>query len=488
MSSRSDVIIVGNGALALFTANAITTTTGASVTLIGPPGREGGASAAAGAMLGCFGEVTKDTFGTEAGKAKFEIGLLAHGLWPDTLNQLAETAEAAGESLHRVDSTHVVLNGCGGPLDSLNYDALAAALDAYGCTWREVRADEIPGYRPTPDGRALRALHIDGEGAVDGGQVIRLMSERLRLAGVRTCPVPVERLIVRAGRATGVLLRNGEILEADQVVVAAGARTVELLRTALDPAEVQPMLSGVGVAVVTQRPRGAGFETVVRTPNRGGACGLHLVPLGGGREYIGATNLLSHRPETQGSIGTASAILGQVTRQLDEAASAHTILEWRIGNRPVSFDGFPLIGWTSVAGLYVLSGTYRDGFHAAPALADHVAAELAGKAGLFPPVFAAGRAPIESWTVEESVEEYALHMTSLWFELGGRAPSQISTESLTENYRREARSIYRKTGIRIGLGPDVLAYIASVRDGAVLTGLLRYLRDKALSEPVIARR
>lgn len=486
MPDRPDVIVVGNGALGLFTARALAAT--ARVTLVGPAQRPGGASAAAGAMLGCFGEVTKDTFATEAGRAKFELGLLADEHWPAVLDELAETAADTGQRFHHVPSTHVVLNGCGGPLDSLNYDAVIDALGKYRRPWSEVGADRIPGYHPRPDGRALRALHMSGEGAVDGNQVIGLVEERLRRSGVRIHDESVEGVVVRAGAVAGVRLRGGEVLEAEQVVVAAGSRTVELLRTALDPGEVQPMLSGVGVALVTQRTHGPAFETVVRTPNRGGACGLHLVPLGEGREYIGATNLLSPRPQTLGTIGTASAILDQVARQLDETASAHTIVQWRVGNRPVSLDGFPLVGWTSVPGLYVLSGTYRDGFHAAPALAAHAAAELAGSPGLFGPVFAPGRTLIRSWGVEESVEEYALHMTSLWFELGGRVPSQISSGALTDNYREEARSLYRRTGIEVGLGPDVLACLTGARDPGALTVLLRYLRAAGLAEQPVAAR
>ena len=55
----------------------------------------------------------------------------------------------------------------------------------------------------------------------------------------------------------------------------------------------------------------------------------------------------------------------------------------RTGNRPVSADGFPLIGQTSWHGLFILSGTYRDGFHqslvlAMPELPDSVIGEHNG--------------------------------------------------------------------------------------------------------------
>ena len=47
-------------------------------------------------------------------------------------------------------------------------------------------------------------------------------------------------------------------------------------------------------------------------------------------------------------------------------------IEVRAGNRPVSLDSYPVIGWTTCPNLYCLSGTYRDGFFASPAIARHV--------------------------------------------------------------------------------------------------------------------
>ncbi|MFB6394242.1 NAD(P)/FAD-dependent oxidoreductase [Polymorphospora lycopeni] len=473
-----DVVVVGNGALGLFLARALVGAGVTKVAVAGPPARPGAASTAAGAMLGSFGEVTKDTFGTAAGRAKFDLGLAAHELWPDVLAELAVLAEEAGERLHRVADTHVVLNGCGGPLDTVNYAAIVTALGTYVPRWREVDGADIPGYQPRPDGRALRCLLIPGEGAIDGNQVIRLMDRHLAASGVRYHPRAVRRLLVRHGRVAGVQFDDDETLTAGVVVVAAGARTAELLRTALGPTEVQPMLAGTGTAVVLDRTAGRPFETVVRTPNRGGACGLHLIPLGGDREYVGASNLLASAPRLKGTVGTTAAILQQVARQLDEGASGHEIAEWRVGNRPVALDGFPLVGWTSVPGLYALSGTYRDGLHAAPALAGHVTAEITGGKVTLDLPFAPGREPVSTLTVEESIDEYALHMTSLWFELGGHAPSQLPTAALTGWYRDEARQVYRRTGITLGLNPDVLCHLVTPGGRSALPGLLRYLRDK----------
>ena len=83
---NADVIIIGNRALGLFLALEIKTrNSGKRVSVIGPNARETGASQAAGAMLGCFGEVTADALRTVEGTKRFEVDVEAHKLWDQTL-------------------------------------------------------------------------------------------------------------------------------------------------------------------------------------------------------------------------------------------------------------------------------------------------------------------------------------------------------------------------------------------------------------------
>ena len=48
------------------------------------------------------------------------------------------------------------------------------------------------------------------------------------------------------------------------------------------------------------------------------------------------------------------------------------------GNRPMSADGAPVAGATSLEGLFVLTGTQRDGLHLSPLLAEAIAATMFG--------------------------------------------------------------------------------------------------------------
>ncbi|CAM5237376.1 Formimidoyl fortimicin A synthetase OS=Lysinibacillus sphaericus OX=1421 GN=LS41612_11915 PE=4 SV=1 [Lysinibacillus sphaericus] len=50
----------------------------------------------------------------------------------------------------------------------------------------------------------------------------------------------------------------------------------------------------------------------------------------------------------------------------------------QVGNRPIPADGFPLIGQIKYDGLWLATGTYRDGLHQSPLIAEHLANEISG--------------------------------------------------------------------------------------------------------------
>lgn len=476
--SQADVIIVGNGALGLFLANELTDRQIGSIVVIGPNVSEGGASRAAGAMLGCFGEVTTETLRTRQSRTRFELGYAAHDLWPDVLQRLQE-ASPAGTRLQAATDTYVVLNTVGGEMDSLNFAAIMTALDAYEQPWEEVDPHVIAGYRPRADCRALRAIHLPAEGAVDARGVLGALEVRIRQAGVHIVDQTVRGLLNSNGTVTGVELDDGHLIEAGIVVVAAGARSEALVRATFNDIEMVPTFPGLGFAMIARRAGAERFVNVVRTPNRGFSCGLHVLPTGDGREYVGATNRLVDDVSNFAWLGDLLFLSKCLMDQLNEAAGGYQVERWLTGNRPVTLDGFPMIGWLPPTGLYIMTGTFRDGFHCAPLLATHVAAELQGRPGIIDPMFAPTRKPVMTRTVEESIDDFLLHAFASWFEAGARGAVQITSKRLASVWREQAEQVYDKLGTEYALGPDVLWYAALSSVGSDRIG--RYLRGKAMA-------
>jgi glycine/D-amino acid oxidase-like deaminating enzyme len=471
---RADTVIVGNGALGMFLADELIERQAGSVVVIGPSSREAGASQAAGAMLGCFGEVTTESLRTDAARTRFELGVAAHDRWPRVLHRLQETSPT-GRPLQVATESHVILNSVGASLDDANFVAMIAALNEYQKPWAEIDPNEIPGYRPRLESRALRAVHLPTEGAVDGRGVLAALDARLRAAGVTVVDQTVRRVACSNGAATGVELDDGRVIEAGNVVVAAGARSEALVRTAFDDElDMVPTIPGLGFAMIARRTGGDPFTSVVRTPNRGFACGLHVVPAGDGREYYGATNRLVDHVTSVTWMADVRFLAQYSMQQLDERVASHEVERWLAGNRPVTLDGFPLVGWLPATGLYLMTGTYRDGFHCAPLLAEHVANELQGKPGTIDPMFRPTRGPIATRTIEWSVDEYVTHSLAQWFETGAEAAPQMRTAQLADYYRNLALQTYDKLGVDYALGPDIIWYAQGSLHGARL--VVRYLR------------
>jgi glycine/D-amino acid oxidase-like deaminating enzyme len=478
-----DILIIGNGALGLFLAEELATRGAGSIAVVGPSGREAGASQAAGAMFGCFGEVTTETLRTAPARAKFEMSRAADRLWPHVLQRLQDDAPDGQRPLQVAHDTYLVLNTAGSYLDSANYAAITAALQAYQEPSAEVDPGEITGYRPRADQRALHARHLPNEGAIDSRRTLAAVEARLAQAGVTLIDQAVASLTADGDRICGVTLANGSRIAAGTVVMAAGAQSPALLHTALSPSELMPIFAGRGFAVVTRRVAGTPFESVVRTPNRAFACGLHLVPLGDGREYLGATNTVTDQALASVQLNDVHFLAQCAMQQLDEEITHHEVEQWRVGNRPVALDGFPLVGWSTRPGLYLLTGTYRDGFHCAPLLAASVANELQGKPRLIDDLFKPVRRLISTRTVDHSIEEYVQHCLAGWFE--SQASPRSATSWLENIYRRQATAFYDWLGIDYGLGPDLVSYAVSApRNAREIQRSLQRHYVEAESEPV----
>ncbi|MEV0586294.1 FAD-dependent oxidoreductase [Nonomuraea sp. NPDC050310] len=455
--AQADIVIVGNGALGMFLADELVERRAGSVVVVGPKSREAGASQAAGAMLGCFGETTTESLRTDASRVRFEIGVAAHERWPEVIDRL-EPFSSTGSPLLVTPESHVVLNSIGADLDTVNFAAMLNALDEYGKPWAEIDPKEIPGFRPRLDTRALRAVHLPEEGAVDARGVLDALDTKLAGTDAVMVDQTVRRLIRTDGEVTGVELDDGHIIEAGTVVVAAGAHSEALVKTALTDFDMVPTFPGLGFAMLARRTGGDPFRSVVRTPNRGFACGLHVVPGPGDLEYYGATNRLVDHVSGVTWMADVRFLAQYSMQQLDERVASHEVTRWLAGNRPVTLDGFPLIGWLPLNGLYLLTGTYRDGFHCAPLLAEHVANEVQGKPGTLDPMVKPTRRPIETRTIEWSINEYVEHNLAAWFETGAEAAPQMTTTQIAEYYRTMATKFYDTMGIDYALGPDILWY------------------------------
>jgi D-amino-acid dehydrogenase len=220
----------------------------------------------------------------------------------------------------------------------------------------------------------LAGVYVAGGARVDGRRLAAALlraAESLGAAIVQGHAV----VAVAAGRVIGVDVVGGEHIPADRVIVAAGAWADQVLRT-----------MGLSLAVEPQRGqivhlRLEGVETedwpVLLPP------GSHyIVPFGGGRIVAGATRETRIGFDYRVTASGQQEVLSEALR-IAPGLSEATMIETRVGFRPVGAEVRPLLGWMpGIEGLVVGSGLGAAGLTMGPFAGRLLADLVTGQPGL----------------------------------------------------------------------------------------------------------
>ena len=211
-----------------------------------------------------------------------------------------------------------------------------------------------PGQLFPPLAPALAGFLITGAARIDGRAIRDSLLRAAVSRGVRR--VPGNASLERSGdRVTGVRV-DAERIGADAVVVAAGAWTGQVC-------------AGFGVQLPVRPERGQIVHT--RLPGTDTASwpvvladrDPYLVAFPGGRVVAGATREEAGFQYSATVAGVGGLLAGAIT--LAPGLAAAELIETRIGFRPVTSDGAPLLG--AVAdGLFIATGHGAEGLTAGP--------------------------------------------------------------------------------------------------------------------------
>jgi glycine oxidase len=236
-----------------------------------------------------------------------------------------------------------------------NADELAR-IRAAGDTDSDARyldAEQLRELEPALGPRVPGGLLVSG-GNVDNRRLCRALEIAIRRAGVHVhTGVEVRAVTVSGQRVTGVETVQGR-LEADLVVLAAGAWSADIGNLAPRP-RVGPQR---GQILALDQTR-VGLRHVLLTLGD-----PYFVPRSDGRLVIGATR---EQAGWDASL-TAGGVTWLLTRAIGvvPALAECPILEMWTGFRPLSEDGLPLIGPGALDGLYFLTGHGPSGIAPLP--------------------------------------------------------------------------------------------------------------------------
>jgi D-amino-acid dehydrogenase len=202
------------------------------------------------------------------------------------------------------------------------------------------------------------ALYTRRSGRVDG----RLLAQALRQAaewyGLRVHQSGVDRLRLNNSTISGVEA-GGETFKASQVAIAGGAWSAAFesqlgLRLPVEPQRGQIIHLKLADTDTSNWPIVFGFR------------GHYLVPWPDGRVVAGATHEIEAGFNPQTTAAGVYEVLHEALRVAPELGSAE-IVDIRVGLRPVTPDGWPIIGPVpGITNLYLATGHGATGLQLGP--------------------------------------------------------------------------------------------------------------------------
>ena len=349
---RPDVIVVGGGVMGCSVAYRLAKNDVRVLVLEkSVPGAE--ASSAAAGILGPSVESFRDAFALQLGRRSREL----HAELADELDELF----GIDVGFRRCGVIKLAFDEA----EQVQIDAQASALGVNGVRCDRWTREDLLQEEPSCNPEVVRALHVAEDAQVEPKKLLSAVALGAEREGaVFRTGSTVHHIVVDGDRARGVKV-DGEVIEADRVVVAAGSWTTLIPGIRLDAETIYPV-RGQMLATHTRPPIfrrivfGAGGYVVTRPDGH--------VLCGSTEERVGF-----ERGITFG--GMAEVI--HRARRIAPALTNATVQDHWSSFRPGTPDGLPLVGETHVERLLLASGHYRNGILLAPVTAELVAEAIA---------------------------------------------------------------------------------------------------------------
>lgn len=273
-------------------------------------------------------------------------------------------------------------------LDGVRHEA--GIIARYGYHPKELSADELRGEEPALSDEVIGAFHFPEARTLDPNAFVHSLASRAADRGVQIrTGVGVDEVVMAGGRAKGVRLTDGELLDADAVVLATGPFSLGLAARLGTKLPVAP-----GKGYHRDLPVGSGSPPL-RIAAVLNEAAVFCTPMDGFVRYAGTMefsglNDVMHQPRLEQLTRAASSYF-------QGFGDAEPISEW-CGLRPVAADGLPIVGALPEAqNVVVATGHGMLGLTLGPVTGRQVASEIvdgapeAGAVALSPARFSGGR-------------------------------------------------------------------------------------------------
>ncbi len=348
------VLVVGGGIIGLATAWELAKA-GCEVVVFerATPGAE--ASSAAAGLLAPLGESSETTFA--------RLALASWRLYPDVVRELQERTGIDVEYVTRGTIYPMSATQSRGDAEAwaVNKELGVEALDG----------GDVQALEPALSPKVRHAIFVKGDHWLNNQRLVLAYAQAAAAAGVELrTGCNVSRVLVERGRARAVGT-EGERIEGDAVLLAAGAWTSELvasfgMRLRVEPRRGQMLALAHVPPVLTYCVHGEAY----------------MAPRPSGELVVGAT---VERAGFQRAV-TAEGIASLLRAAIELVPSLRDLPITRTwcGFRPWAPDSLPILGpWPGIEGLWIATAHFRNGILLAPITARLMAEWITtGKSGV----------------------------------------------------------------------------------------------------------
>lgn len=453
-----DVIIIGNGSVGCSIAlNLLDKEKKIKIALVGPNEFTGSASLAAGAMLNIFGEVEYDTLDNKFGLAKIELLLKAKKMWPGLVSKINKQSNKKNK-IKINKGTFILNNSSSDSLDDLNFKAIESSLIKFNQKYEMIdQKEKIKGYNPSERNRSLKTIYISNEDYLDNSN--KLLRGYYDIFNKKINNITIFNsvaLSIKNKNKTKLVKLKNSIIEGKNIVISCGAYSQTLIEQ-LNLTKIPKLFFGSGNALIAKSEKKINQINVIRTPNRGMACGLHTVPYGDNHIYIGATNRISDKPQNHPIISGVMGLQKSLIKEINTDYSNLRLKKILVGHRPTTADTYPLLGPTSIEGIYIATGTKRDGLTMSPLIGLAITnLILFGKQNLIPKFFYPERELILTMSIRQGIKKSVMHTLSAAYQHDLQFPDIDFKDRVTSDIAKEISNTYKKCKLKMGISPEIL--------------------------------
>ena len=348
------VAIIGCGSIGLSFAEKLLANNFKSFKVFGKNNKYS-ASRAAGAMLNINSEIDCFNAGSEITKWKLKNRDFALAEW-DKISTRLNGLGVTEHSLMFGKGTEIVLQGDSNKIECKSFQSM------YDSVFNDNKSSEKTTFL------------IKDEQSVDSNQYLNALYS-LVASNSAHVDSNIER-VIHGDDCYSLVTLEGEIYTGfTHVFIMAGSWSQEILNNSdqFKSAVKRKSYYGVGSALLVKSElpyvEQPNIDRIVRTPNRGGTCGIHSVQRQSGL-YVGASSVVTNMQLKSPRMSSVEALI-HGSREVLGLDLYQLSCDVITGYRPVIDDGIPIIGEIN-KNLFCLFGTKRDGFTWAPAYAQLV--------------------------------------------------------------------------------------------------------------------